>query len=168
MSVASVCTVPPTAGGSSSMSRDSVAQRPDTLGQPTRALFDRGYHPSSLRVPGGPSAEHANGATGISRLKIAAPDVKAAVGSFAIYLRAVSQYLSGWVLHALPDGTAGRGEMPTRRRGPRPAGDGTRDRHIGRCKRAASATIPRDPPPAPTAGRGGLNIGGYRKQTSRT
>jgi hypothetical protein len=85
-SVASVWTVPSTAGGSSSTGRDSVAQRPDTPRQSARALFDRGHHPSSLRVPGGRSAEHANGATGISRLEIAAPEAKAAVGDFAILL----------------------------------------------------------------------------------
>jgi catechol 2,3-dioxygenase-like lactoylglutathione lyase family enzyme len=37
--------------------------------------------PRSLRVPGGPAAEHPNGATGISHLEIVAPEARAASGS---------------------------------------------------------------------------------------
>jgi hypothetical protein len=37
--------------------------------------------PRELRVPGGPAAEHPNGATGISRLEISAPDAQEAATS---------------------------------------------------------------------------------------
>lgn len=39
--------------------------------------------PRNLRVPGGEAARHPNGATGISRLEVAAPDVGEAAGLFA-------------------------------------------------------------------------------------
>lgn len=39
--------------------------------------------PRGLRVPGGPAAEHPNGASGISRLEIAAPDAREAASSLA-------------------------------------------------------------------------------------
>jgi hypothetical protein len=39
--------------------------------------------PRSLRVPGGPATEHPNGATGISRLELAASDERAATRSLA-------------------------------------------------------------------------------------
>lgn len=39
--------------------------------------------PRSLRVPGGSAAEHPNGATGISRLELVAPDARAAARSLA-------------------------------------------------------------------------------------
>jgi hypothetical protein len=40
--------------------------------------------PRELRVPGGPAAEHPNGATGIARLEISAPDVEEAAASLAM------------------------------------------------------------------------------------
>ena len=39
-----------------------------------------------LRVPGGPAAEHPNGATGVVRLELSAPDVKEAAASLAMLL----------------------------------------------------------------------------------
>jgi catechol 2,3-dioxygenase-like lactoylglutathione lyase family enzyme len=42
--------------------------------------------PRSLRVPGGPAARHPNGATGISRLELAAPDANVAARSLAALL----------------------------------------------------------------------------------
>jgi hypothetical protein len=39
--------------------------------------------PRDLRVPGGPAAEHPNGASGISRLEIATPDAEEAASSLA-------------------------------------------------------------------------------------
>jgi hypothetical protein len=42
--------------------------------------------PRELRVPGGPAAEHPNGATGIARLEISAPDVEEAAASLAMLL----------------------------------------------------------------------------------
>jgi Glyoxalase-like domain len=39
--------------------------------------------PRGLRVPGGPATRHPNGASGISRLEIAAPDAKEAASSLA-------------------------------------------------------------------------------------
>jgi len=39
--------------------------------------------PRSLRVPGGPAARHPNGATGVSRLELAAPDAGVAARSLA-------------------------------------------------------------------------------------
>ena len=44
--------------------------------------------PRSLRVPGGPAAEHPNGTTGISRLELAAPDDRAAARSLAAFVGA--------------------------------------------------------------------------------
>jgi hypothetical protein len=46
--------------------------------------------PRSLRVPDGSPAEHPNGATGISRLEIAAPDAEGAARSFAALIGAPS------------------------------------------------------------------------------
>jgi hypothetical protein len=40
--------------------------------------------PRRLRVPGGPAAEHPNGATGVSRLEISVPDVEDATASLAM------------------------------------------------------------------------------------
>ena len=40
--------------------------------------------PRELRVPGGPAAEHPNGATGVARLGIAAADVEGAAASLAM------------------------------------------------------------------------------------
>lgn len=42
--------------------------------------------PRELRVPGGPAAEHPNGATGIARLEISASDVEEAAASLAMLL----------------------------------------------------------------------------------
>jgi Glyoxalase-like domain len=42
--------------------------------------------PRELRVPGGPAAEHPNGATGFTRLEVSAPDVKVAAASLAMLL----------------------------------------------------------------------------------
>jgi catechol 2,3-dioxygenase-like lactoylglutathione lyase family enzyme len=42
--------------------------------------------PRELRVPGGPAADHPNGATGIIRLEISAPDVEEAAASLAMLL----------------------------------------------------------------------------------
>jgi hypothetical protein len=42
--------------------------------------------PRELRVPGGPAAEHPNGATGVTRLEISAPDVEEAAASLAMLL----------------------------------------------------------------------------------
>jgi hypothetical protein len=39
--------------------------------------------PRELRVPGGPAARHPNGATGVSRLEISAPDVRQAASSLS-------------------------------------------------------------------------------------
>ena len=39
--------------------------------------------PRELRVPGGPAARHPNGATGISRLEVSAPDVRQAASSLS-------------------------------------------------------------------------------------
>jgi len=39
-----------------------------------------------LRLPGGPAAEHPNGATGVVRLELSAPDVKEAAASLAMLL----------------------------------------------------------------------------------
>jgi hypothetical protein len=46
--------------------------------------------PRSLRVPGGPPAEHPNGTTGISRLEIVTPDAEGAARSFAALIGAPS------------------------------------------------------------------------------
>jgi hypothetical protein len=40
--------------------------------------------PRRLRVPGGPAAEHPNGATGVARLEISVPDVEDAADSLAV------------------------------------------------------------------------------------
>jgi hypothetical protein len=40
--------------------------------------------PRELRVPGGPAAEHPNGATGVARLGIAAAEVEGAAASLAM------------------------------------------------------------------------------------
>jgi hypothetical protein len=42
--------------------------------------------PRELRVPRGPAAEHPNGATGVARLEISAPDVEEAAASLAMLL----------------------------------------------------------------------------------
>ena len=42
--------------------------------------------PREMRVPGGPAAEHPNGATGIAGLEISAPDVEEAAASLAMLL----------------------------------------------------------------------------------
>jgi catechol 2,3-dioxygenase-like lactoylglutathione lyase family enzyme len=42
--------------------------------------------PRELRVPGGPAAEHPNGATGIARLELSAPDVEEAAASLSMLL----------------------------------------------------------------------------------
>jgi hypothetical protein len=39
-----------------------------------------------MRVPGGPAAEHPNGATGIARLEVSAPDLEEAAASLAMLL----------------------------------------------------------------------------------
>jgi glyoxalase-like protein len=44
--------------------------------------------PRSSRVPSGPPADHPNGATGISRLEIAAPDAEGAARSLAVLIGA--------------------------------------------------------------------------------
>jgi len=44
--------------------------------------------PRELRVPGGPATRHPNGASGISRLEIAAPDAEEAASSFAAMIGA--------------------------------------------------------------------------------
>jgi hypothetical protein len=49
--------------------------------------------PRSLRVPGGSPAEHPNGATGIARLELVAPDARAATGSLAAVIEASDEYL---------------------------------------------------------------------------
>lgn len=46
--------------------------------------------PRGLRVPGGQAAEHPNGASGISRLEIAAPDAQEAAASLAALIGAPS------------------------------------------------------------------------------
>jgi hypothetical protein len=42
--------------------------------------------PRESRVPGGPAAEHPNGATGVTRLEISVPDVPGATTSLAALL----------------------------------------------------------------------------------
>jgi catechol 2,3-dioxygenase-like lactoylglutathione lyase family enzyme len=42
--------------------------------------------PRELRVPGGPAAKHLNGATGIARLEISAPDAEEAASSLAMLI----------------------------------------------------------------------------------
>ena len=47
----------------------------------------------SLRVPGGSAAEHPNGATGIARLELVAPDSRAATRSLKALIEAPDEYL---------------------------------------------------------------------------
>jgi hypothetical protein len=86
--------------------------------------------PRSLRVPGGPVAEHPNGATGISRLELAASNERAATRSLAALVGARTYALdpSGWVPARSPcrwGGSLGRdaGSTPW---GPAPLRPGSR------------------------------------------
>jgi len=68
--------------------------------------------PRSLRVPGGPATEHANGATGISRLELAAFDERAATRFLATLIGApdaseVSLRLGGCTLSVVTPGREG-------------------------------------------------------------
>jgi hypothetical protein len=49
--------------------------------------------PRSLRVPGGSAAEHPNGATGIARLELVAPDVRVATRSLKALIEVPDEYL---------------------------------------------------------------------------
>lgn len=45
--------------------------------------------PRTLRVPGGPAASHPNGASGICRLEISAPDARTAAASFGLLIESL-------------------------------------------------------------------------------
>jgi catechol 2,3-dioxygenase-like lactoylglutathione lyase family enzyme len=63
--------------------------------------------PRSLRVPGGPAAEHANGATGISRLELATDAVEAAARDLAALIGDKSLRLGACALSPVAPGRDG-------------------------------------------------------------
>ena len=65
-----------------------MARRPHPSGWLVTTLPDEDVTSRSLRVPGGPVAEHSNDATGISRLELAASDERAATRSLATLIGA--------------------------------------------------------------------------------
>lgn len=70
--------------------------------------------PRARRVPGGPTADHPNGATGISRLEISTPDPGKASRDLAALTGAPTEALElGKCELVLMDGDAGRGAGPT-------------------------------------------------------
>jgi hypothetical protein len=64
------------------------ARRPHTPGRQPLPFLIEDVTPRSLRVPGGRAAEHPNGATGISRLELAAADTEMAARDLAALLGA--------------------------------------------------------------------------------
>lgn len=72
--------------------------------------------PRSLRVPGGPAAEHPNGATGISRLRLAASDKRAATSSLATLVGAPDARVRSFRVGTCTLSLAARREPEVRRR----------------------------------------------------
>ena len=68
--------------------------------------------PRSSRVPSGPAVEHQNGATGISRLEIAAPDAEGAARTLAALIGAPGLRLGACTLS--PVAPEGREEARSR------------------------------------------------------
>ena len=130
-----------------------MARRSHPPGWQVTTLPDRGRHPPSLCVPGGPAGEHPNGATGISLLELAASDERAATRSLATLIGApdaseVSLRLGGCTLWC-DAGTGGHGEGLPRCRGNRTPDGRARDGSTGRGEGLGSAALGRGRRSAP-------------------
>jgi hypothetical protein len=70
--------------------------------------------PRSLRVPGGSAAEHPNGATGIARLELVAPDARAAARSLKALIGVPDEYLRLGACALVPVAPGGANEARSR------------------------------------------------------